>query len=51
MPLSTFRGACFLNISVMEAYIVKCDILVIALFTMILRNSESHEISFRIYYF
>ena len=39
-PLSTFRGACFLNINVMEAYILKCDILVIVLFTMILSNSE-----------
>ena len=38
--LSTFMGACFLNISVMEAYILKCDIFLIALFTMILRNSE-----------
>ena len=33
-PLSTFRGACFLKISVTEAYILKPDILVIALFAM-----------------
>ena len=39
-PLSTFRGACFLNISVTEAYILKRDILVIALFAMFLSNSE-----------
>ena len=38
--LSTFRGACFLDISVREAYILKRDILVIALFTMFLSNSE-----------
>ena len=39
-PLSTFRGACFLNISVTEAYILKRDILVIVLFAMFLSNSE-----------
>ena len=39
-PLSTFRGACFLDISVMEAYILKPDILVIVLFAMFLSNSE-----------
>ena len=39
-PLSTFRRACFLNISVTEAYILKCDILAIALFAMFLSNSE-----------
>ena len=39
-PLSTFRGACFPNISVTEAYILKRDILVIALFAMFLSNSE-----------
>ena len=39
-PLSTFRDACFLNISVTEAYILKCDILVIALFAMFSSNSE-----------
>ena len=33
-PLSTFRGAHFLNISVTEAHILKCDILAIALFAM-----------------
>ena len=39
-PLSTFRGACFLDINVTEAYILKRDILVIALFATFLRNSE-----------
>ena len=39
-PLSTFRGAHFLNISATEAHILKCDILVIALFAMFLSNSE-----------
>ena len=39
-PLYTFRGACSLDISVTEAYILKCDILVIALFAMFLSNSE-----------
>ena len=39
-PLSSFRGTCFLNISVMEAYILKRDILVIALFSMFLSDSE-----------
>ena len=39
-PLSTFRGACFINISVTKAYILKRDILVIALFATFLSNSE-----------
>ena len=39
-PLYTFGGACFLNISVTEVYILKRDILVIALFAMFLSNSE-----------
>ena len=39
-PLSSFRGTCFLNISVTEAYILKRDILVIALFAMFLSDSE-----------
>ena len=39
-PLSTFRGACFLNISITEAYILKRGILVIALFAMFLSNNE-----------
>ena len=41
-PLSTFRGACFffLDISVRDAYILKHDILVIALFAMFFSNSE-----------
>ena len=39
-PLFTFRGACFLNISVTDAYILKRDILAIALFAMFLSNSE-----------
>ena len=39
-PLSTFRGACFLDISVTEAYILKRGILVIAVFAMFLSNSE-----------
>ena len=39
-PLSTFRGACFLNIGVTDAYILKRDILVIALFAVFLSNSE-----------
>ena len=39
-PLSTFRGACFLDRRVMKAYILKRDILVIALFAMFLSNSE-----------
>ena len=39
-PLSTFRGACFLKISVTDTYILKRDILVIALFVMFLSNSE-----------
>ena len=38
--LSSFRGTCFVNISVTEAYILKRDILVIALFAMFLSNSE-----------
>ena len=39
-PLSAFRGACYLDISVTEAYIVKRDILDIALFAMFLSNNE-----------
>ena len=39
-PLSSFRGTCFLNISVTEAYILKRDISVIALFAMFLSDSE-----------
>ena len=31
----TFRDACFLNISVMEAYILKRDFLVVVLFAMV----------------
>ena len=36
----------FLNISVTEAYVLKCDILVIALFAMFLSSSEMQAISF-----
>ena len=39
-PLSTFRDACVLNISVTEAYNLKHDILVIALFAMFASNSK-----------
>ena len=39
-PLFTFRGVSFLNISVLETYILKRDILFLALFTMFLSNSE-----------
>ena len=38
--LSTFRDACFLNISVTEAYILKRDIWVSALFALFSSNSE-----------
>ena len=38
--LSTFRGACFLNISVMEAYILKRDIWVSALFALFYSNND-----------
>ena len=40
-PLSTFRGVSFLNISVTEAYILKLNILVFALFAMFLSTVNS----------